>query len=304
MARKDIHRPSSPDFDPAAYEVHGVWDMKPDVESPYAVQERLRIINSLIARGYRSGAGSSQQCGHCGARIRYAALMVHTTTREYIYVGETCLDGRFESLTKAEFQAVRRASAEGKEAAAKAARIAALVDAHPLLADLTYPEITWPDVAGEFVSSIAGQLRRKGQLSDAQISGVERALLRNVAEENRHAEKEAAVAAGTVEPAPTGRVAVEGVITSIRDHDTDFGTSWKMVIRADAGWAVWMTCPATLIDQAMTEQSALSNDEWVGWDKLLVGRRVRVTATLTLSKDDPTFAFGKRPARPEVLAAA
>lgn len=295
ITRTDVHRPASPDFDPAAYELRGVWDLFPDYPAPHMAAHRLATVNALVADGYRFGAGSHGRCGHCGTRIRYAALMARPDVREMIYVGETCLDERF-SLTKGEFDALRKAAALNRERMAKADRIAAAVDAHPLLAWLTYPAVLW----NSFLEDVGARFRRDGRLSDRQIEAVERAIVRDTerrAEREVIAAREAAVRASGV-LAPEGRVDVEGEVVSVKDREGYMGgTEWKMVVRTDAGWAAWLTVPSAILNEAMMFLRTPN----CGWAAGLIGHRVAFTATLTRSDRDPLFAFAKRPAKARLL---
>jgi hypothetical protein len=225
--------------------------------------------------------------------------MARPDVREYIYVGETCLDERF-SLAADEFQALRKAAALNRERMAKRDRIAALVDEHPLLAWLTYNVGDWSDGSSfGFLVDLSYKLTKYGELSERQIEAVERAIVRETERAAVKAAREVAKAA-LVESgvrAPEGRLVVEGEIVSVKEHETEdhFGnpiTTWKMTVRTDAGWLAWSTLPAAIYDA-------------VRWDAglpSLVGQRVTFTATLTRSDDDPLFAFAKRPTKAALLS--
>lgn len=134
MTRTDIHRPSAPEFDPEGYDFFGCFDLGEPMDNA----ARVSTVSRLVSEGYRfTSVHGSGQCGHCGARIRYAALMGHRDTKGLIWVGETCLDNRFD-LTKAEFDTLRKAAALNRERTAKRDRIAALLAEHPVLAWASY----------------------------------------------------------------------------------------------------------------------------------------------------------------------
>jgi hypothetical protein len=171
-ARTDIHRPSAPEFDPARYICRGVFDTDPEEGNPAAF---IRAVAATEAAGYRWGrpAGS---CGHCGARLRYVALMIHDDSGEMIVVGEDCLALRF-TQTKAEFRRLMREAAEARaRQEVKAARQEFLAY-HPELAVL----ITGNEDPESFLGSLADQLRRKGWLSARQVEAA-RAVLAQRAE--------------------------------------------------------------------------------------------------------------------------
>jgi len=87
-----------------------------------------------------------------------------------------------------------------------------------------------------------------------------------------------------------GRLVIEGVVTSAKWRDTDFGSSLKLVVELDDGRRCWGTCPATLAEAEGDEGGSG-----------IRGCRVRLTATVAPSDDDATFAFYKRPAKAAIL---
>ena len=291
--RTDIHRPSSPDFDPEAYMCWGVYDNNPEWPGTQGT-ERMLAIRELAQMGYKIGHGSSHQCGHCGSAIRYAALMVHEAAKQYIYVGEDCLEGRFE-LTKDEFQTLRKTAALNRERMAKAERIAKIYEDHPLLVWLSYyadiedaaTSHDW-DIRGwwnGFVADIAWKLERSGELSERQIAAVEKAIVQSTERNDEWAARKAVEAAEPKVEAPEGRVVVEGEVLSTKWVENDFGGALKMLVKAD-GFRVWSTVPASI--------------DYNG-DHTFVGTKIKFTATLTRSNDDPSFAFAKRPTKAERL---
>lgn len=155
MTRTDIHRPGSEDFDPENYDLHGVFDLNPEWGDG---GERIRTVSALVDQGW-SFAGAphgSGQCSHCGAYIRYAALMGHVPTKTLLFIGETCLDNRFD-LTKSEFQKLRKAASLNRERAALAERRDAFLADNPEMVWLSYAnniasagaEIEWVNLHGE-----------------------------------------------------------------------------------------------------------------------------------------------------------
>jgi hypothetical protein len=301
MTRTDIHRPSAVEFDPEAYTCRGVWDMSPEMPDPWAVENRIRIINELIDAGYHSGAGSSRQCGHCGTHIRYAALMVRDDVKEYIFVGETCLDERFEALTAAEFRTLRETARLNRERATKAERIAALIEAHPVL--VTVNDEDTLSKCGVFVNDIAAKLRLNGELSPRQIEAFETAVVRDIARweltQAREAARQAKVAAGV--QAPTGRVVITGTVVWADYKEDSYSGEMvrKMIVESPDGWKVWSTIPAA-IDGSV--QLIPDTNEWGRVGGVEAGMRIEFTATVTPKDGDPTFGFAKRPTKAKILA--
>ena len=97
----------------------------------------------------------------------------------------------------------------------------------------------------------------------------------------RNAERAAQVATRT--PVVEGRQVIVGKIESVRSEQTQFGWQTKARITTDAGFVVWGTLPAAIIDATP-------------------GTRVELTATVTASSSDPTFGFYSRPSKAKVLA--
>lgn len=290
MSRTDIHAPSSAAFDPAAYSCWGCYDNAPEFPDD-RLAEFHETVKSLREQGYRLGNGSSHNCGHCGAAVRYFALLVREDVKEFICVGETCLDNRF-SLAADEFQALRKAAKLNRERATRDERIASLVQGNPAIAQLAE---NGDDVqASEFLSDVRWKFLDAGRLSEAQVAAVERAFAgierrKQWAAERR--ERAVALAAAGIR-APEGRVEVCGDVVSIKWKDSAYSTggSWKAVVRTEAGWSAWVTLPAAIADQFEDVVEGVR------------GKRLRLTATLTRSPSDPTFAFAKRPAKAELLA--
>lgn len=283
-ARTDIHRPSAPEFDPQKYELHGVYDLAPEWDAAAKIAERQAAVNALVARGYRFGGSTTGGCGHCGSHFRYGALVAHPESREMMFIGETCLEGRF-SMSRDEyvaaFRRVRDQAAAGRERLAHIARVAEFKAANPQVADI----LADADVLAEspdFLADVAAKLERWGSLSDRQCAAVLK-----VGERIRRQLSQRRPAAPTIEagPAPEGRVKVTGLVLGTKWQKNKFGGCLKMRVKADAGYTVWVSVPQSL-DRANTE---------------LRGRRVEFVATLERSGRDAAFAFGTRPAAAKFL---
>lgn len=307
--RTDIHRPSAPEFDPQAYVCVGVFDTCTDPMRGGGSQiERITLVRNLVAKGYKFGAGSSHQCGHCGAYIRYCALMTRDDAMEMIYVGETCLDGRFE-LTKGEFDALRKAAQLDRERQRLLTAFRELCEQHPGLAYATYASdiidgyyrtATDParalhlqariDWALSTLADIARKARQYGDLSSKQAAFIERLW-------NETEEKLAAYAAKLAEAAKRPQVAlqvtgkrqlVEGTVVSRKDQDDPFsytgGTIWKILVEQADGTRVWGTEPGAFVTGK--------------------GDQVRFMAAVKVSDKDASFGFYSRPTQFEIVESA
>jgi hypothetical protein len=110
------------------------------------------------------------------------------------------------------------------------------------------------------------------------------------------AEREAtrAVERALAGPVPTGKVEIEGVIVSMADRVTDFGTVTKITVKGDAGWRVWASLPAALADSW--------DDDGEQVDGARVGDRVAFVVTVKAADNDDTMGFGSRPSKARIVA--
>lgn len=126
-----------------------------------------------------------------------------------------------------------------------------------------------------FVLSLADKLWKLDEIkfTERQIEALKSVAAKRVAEKAEQA----------AHPAPSGRVAVTGEVVSTRVTEGDYGTSYKMLVKADEGFKVWVSIPSALLETTTVEEAK--------------GRRVTFTATLQPSADDASFAFGSRPSK-------
>jgi hypothetical protein len=292
MTRTDIHAPASPDFDPEAYDCWGVFDTAPEWGDS---KGRIQTMQALTAQGFKIGHGNSNKCGHCGTHIRYAALMVHTSAKEFIFVGEDCLSNRFEEMTKAEFQMLRKAAKLNREREVKAHTVQATFDANPWLNDC-------PTYGGEFLDSLYAQAKRGKVLSERQIEAGQKALAKAKEREAQFQARKAGEAtlidAGV--QAPEGKVTVTGKVVKVKWQDSPYGGALKMIVETAEGWKVWSTVPKSL--QGIT--ALVAGEGWKFTPDVQEGQMVEFTATLTQSDRDPLFAFAKRPTNAKILESA
>ena len=295
--RTDIHRPSSPDFDPADYECRGVFDLHPEDGTMAA---RRHVVAALVAEGIRfGGVHPTGQCDHCGTYIRYEALMVHRPSRTIVTVGETCLDDRFALATRADFKALRAAAAAKSAATREAHRLHAtaqaavewLGEAHPLLVELSYAGNGGLVDQDMFLEDIARSLYRNGELTGRQEQAVERALTRTMERQARDDERarETAARQSSGVQAPSGRTDVTGTVGAVWTRDGMYGLERKWRVVDDSGYVVIGTIPSSLVPDHPTPLQSLS------------GRRVSFAAQLTPTDDDATVAWSKRPTKARLI---
>jgi hypothetical protein len=178
--------------------------------------------------------------------------------------------------------AARRERKAAEAEAAIPARIAALIEAHPLLADMF--------AEGRDYSGITGDMRRRFErgtdLSAKQIAFAEKLIT----------EEREVVAAEAAKPevaaAPVGRVTVTGEIISVKIKHSDFGDTLRMTVKSAEGWRVNGTMPTSIAE---------ATDAWnVDLFEELRGIKVEFVATVEAS-GDADFGFFKRPAKGRVL---
>lgn len=90
-----------------------------------------------------------------------------------------------------------------------------------------------------------------------------------------HLARQAARAQEPTAPVPTGRVVVTGTVVAQKTSETQWGTTYKILIKSPIGFKVWCSEPSN----------------WYA-DK---GDEITVKVTIEASPDDVTFGFGKRP---------
>lgn len=308
QARTDIHRPSAEEFDPQLYKFLSCIDFQAgEYGAPLSYrQAHMAVADSYLTRGYKFAehVGRSHNCGHCGANLRYAALMARDDAKELIYIGETCLDHRFDGLTKAEFAHLRKMAQLDREKQAVKLAFNATCEQYPAIAYATYAE----DIIDAYTSAtklgdgsdsliiqanagwamgtlcdIARKARQYGTVSAKQAAFAER--LWNEIDEKLLAFKlrEIAKAADPDGPAPRGRKTVTAEVISVKDREGYMGgTEWKMTVLFPNGSRAWGTVPSILLDKV--------------WDGTLKGTNITFTASFEEPRDGKVdFAIFKRP---------
>ena len=276
--RTDIHRPSAPGFDPEAYELRGVFDWHSEDGDFRDFFENLKP--ALLADGYRLAPHATMsQCGHCGHFIRYAAIMAHAPSMDYIVVGQDCLGNRFEALTASEFQRLRKDAALNRQRSKLADQRSAFIEANPVIGGI--PAHLEEFGYNDFLADINRKFQKYANLSEKQVAAVQKSMERDVEWAAKRAQ-DAAEAALALD-VPEGRQAIKGEVVSIKWHDSEYGGTLKMVVKAEQGWKVWGSVPEAIAVEVE------------------VGDTVTFTATVTRSDRDPKFGFFKRPTKAAII---
>lgn len=124
------------------------------------------------------------------------------------------------------------------------------------------------------IIDIVGKLVKYGSVSEKQMWFLSK-LLKDHDTKNEREAKYAAEKAKAAD-CPTGRQTVEVTVIKTEWKESEFGSSLKMLVKADAGFMLWGSVPSAQHD-------------------VKKGDRLKLTATITPSEKDAKFGFFKRP---------
>lgn len=226
---------------------------------------------------------SIHHCTHCGnGNVRYIVAVRHNPTGQNVVFGSDCVV-RLNFKNQSDFKAAQvraRAEAGNARMAAYAARVQFLAvnpAVQAAIEDLTNkPEA---HARNDFARDILNKFNHYGEMSQRQAECFVSSLKRD----HEFAAKRAAADAEPKGPLPTGRQEFDGEILSVQVRESQYGPVKKILVKLENNSKVWMTLPAAA--------SSASR-----------GEKMRFRATLEVSKDDPSFGFGKRPTVVEVPA--
>lgn len=223
------------------------------------------------------GIQTKQVCRRCmGSGAWYGAYGTRTcfgcngtgaaTGIRSIRVGVTAED-------RMELQRRKDAAAQAK----LASKVARNVAAYPVLAGLYDDQ---GNVAYDGRDRITRDILDKGRkydLTEKQVAAVVRTITREAAWKQEAEDRKA-----TATPLLAGRQTITGKVTSCKWKDGAYGSGFKWIVQTEDGARVYGSVPAAWQDAAEMDQ--------------LVGQEVTFKATVTVSDDDQTFGFAKRPA--------
>ncbi|GAA3250846.1 hypothetical protein ACFO1B_43970 [Dactylosporangium siamense] len=264
----------APDRHPLAGDIAAQLGNAPTI----ATQWRQRIAAEAMPDGHWNTTESGGRCDHCGAHLRYVAVLEYRPSAQLVPVGETCLEHRFDAYA-GYLEAMRADADRRRQRLALRAQRLAWLDANPrhaqaveyLLArtnDTTQP-------VSRFADSVTAHWQRPGtvMLSPRQVDA---ALSMR--------DRETARTAGPAAAAPEGCQQVSGVITRTTERDGYRGRPTVVLfVRDDRGFTVWVTRPAAVLRTLGIDRATYP------------GARITFTAELSRSTTDPAFAFARRP---------
>lgn len=297
--RTDVHRAAA--IEPVDYEYVAVECMKVEGigDIAFVLEQRRRIERHMAKTGgtYSSHAHGGN-CHCCGAHCIYTTLFYHAKTNSYIRVGSVCA-GKLDMGNAADFRTLQKAVKAARDSVAGKKKAQATLadldlsrvwDLYVAIVECRGPEITPREESILF--DMCSKLVKYGSWSDSQANFARKLLndidSRATREASRAAEKAAA------KDAVSGRVTITGEVLKVDVRDSQYGIVTKMTVKTSDGWLCWGTVPSSL------EIFDHPTDRLPGTDMpvqrgLQRGDKIELTATFTVSDNDPKFAFFKRP---------
>ena len=286
--RTDCHRPSAivPDeYQFVCFDYLGQADL--GALLALAAERETFTAHQALTGGQFAGHEHGGSCHVCGAWAIYLCRFYHSRTNTYISTGADCAENMDMGEASA-FRAFRASIHDARDrAAGKAKAQAVLEDADLAEAWAIYRAGTDAHVHYEetTVADIVSKLVRYGSISDPQTAFLRRLLTQIATRAARATARQAEDDAAEPVPVGGGRVDVEGVILTIKSVESQFGITDKCLIRAAAGWKLWVTLPGDI-------------------DTANRGDVVAFACRVEPSTDDPKFGFGKRPTRARIVSRA
>lgn len=227
--------------------------------------------------------GSECGCDICGAHYLHGDAWLHRPTGEVVLIGHMCADkmgttpARGEWTANHKYMAKLRKTAKyqlmkAQENAARAAKGTQFLLDHPGLEEAL-------KLDHHISRDLLANLAKWGSLSEKQIELAHKLVVQTQ-------EKASEVLAKV----PEGRTTVDGTVISTKAVDTQFGTTYKMLVEVkseEGSYKVFGTIPSLLLDSV---QGSLKG--------------CRVAFTAQFQPKEPGFGFFSRPTCPKLLAAA
>lgn len=290
MDRTDIHRPSA--IVPADYEFVAFEYIKIDAGDILANCEILQSERAIKEAHMQRTGGTyathehGGSCMVCGASAVYTVLFYHEKTNEYIRTGQDCAQKMEMPYDELRYNAFRKGITDHRlQLAGKKKAEALLKDKGYDLAWKLYTETdaavtsNYPYEERTVVDIISKQVKY-GSVSERAMNYI--GVLLNKISNRARIERERAEEAAKAAPVPTGRIEITGEIVSTRLQENTYAyggaATLKMLVKDDRGFKVWGTAPTSLTNVKR-------------------GARVKFTAMVEPSKDDPKFGFFKRPTK-------
>ncbi len=278
-----IHNPTN--FQPQDYEVVRYLDNHPPQYYFGMGMDLFEELTREWEREFTSVYGTPDfrmkihRCVHCGnSNVRYIAACKHIPTGEIVTFGDICVN-RLDLPNADAFKAayIRDKAARERKKKELADAVEKVLNEHPDFKTAYNCFIDHGDTThkrNSFAADIIAKLHQYGSLSDRQIECATNSIARDHEYEARRQAEENEEKG----PAPSGRQEVTGQILSIKERDTFYGPTLKMLVKLTNNAKVWCTVPSNRTDKELNR-----------------GSNITFKATFNVSDDDPHFAFGSRP---------
>lgn len=211
--------------------------------------------------------GSTGQCTACGTRFIYGEVWKHIPTGEHIHIGHICGRNYGLDFDRSEF--------DNKAEKAKRATMQELVqernrqEKEEFLAE--YPGLKEAFETDHYIiQDIKARFEQYRTITEKQVELVFK--LHKQATIPQKEEKKTT--------APTGKQTFKGKIVSEKVHEGYYGTTIKITVKVETPNGIWLAWG--------TKPKGLGREDHKG-------KTVELTATLSRSSDDSSFAFFKRP---------
>ena len=100
------------------------------------------------------------------------------------------------------------------------------------------------------------------------------------------------------------RIRIEGIISTVRNVESDWGTTTKIRVETDEGWACWGALPAGCRGRSPCGTRRLVEGRGRDQGEAVGGDRVAFMARIEASAGDDKFEFFTRPTKGEIIARA
>lgn len=297
--RTDIHKPSS--INPTDYTFIGFKYVGSRVIEKQISLHYKQIIEDHMKQtgGNFSDHQHGGSCQVCGANSHYLGVFYHSATNQYIQTGYECADKMSLGDSKA-FKAFRKQikdSADfmtGKKKAEQILQDSNLQSCWEIY--LRSPEDRSIN-SEHIIASIVSNLVRYGSLSMKQEEYL-RHLLGNIDVQKGWAaarEEQDRIRQETAEDCPEGRIEVLGTVVSVKEKDTQFGYTLKMLVESTSGFRVWGSVPSSLKCLLFSEGGELTQRTVKRGDK------IKFSATVSPSDEDKKFGFFSKPTKANII---
>lgn len=126
------------------------------------------------------------------------------------------------------------------------------------------------------------------ELSEKQIAAAAKSIQSRIDRETARAAEDA-----DLTEVIEGKERITGTIVTVKQQDSAYGTTWKMLVLDDRNFKLWGTIPTAIFDQQREQAGEGVNP----FAEDLKGRRVNFTATVSAKEAVTGFGFFKRPTK-------